>query len=55
MHGHSIHHRGATLAEKLWGSEEDLLHTTKFINAIKLEIYIPGTQKKKKKKKKKKS
>ena len=30
--------QGATLAEKLWGSTEDLLLTTSFINTIKLDV-----------------
>ena len=41
--------------DKLWGSEEDLMTTTNFINGTGLRIYsmFIGTQKKKKKKKKK--
>ena len=31
--------QGSTLAEKLWGSKEDLLQTTQFINAIKLNVW----------------
>ena len=38
-HGQSsIGPKGATFAEKLWSSKEDLLHTTIFISTIKLDV-----------------
>ena len=30
--------QGATFAEKLWGSEEDLPQTTSFINTIRIDV-----------------
>ena len=45
--------QGATLAEKLWGSKQDLMKTIDFISdthIYKSEAEILGTQKKKKKK-----
>ena len=37
-HGHSISPKEPVLQKKLWGSTEDVVQTTNFINTVRLDV-----------------